>query len=182
MPPPPQRQMPQGMPPGMGQGMPPGMGQGMPQGPPPQMGMAGGGSVRGYAGPTGSLVGDPSVMTSLDRQFQGFMLPDAEEKRYIALVRQEAINRGMDPDRAVAQIMQDRNGRSRGLSPTVSPPNEAVVPPIDGAVVPSPGEAVVPSIDAGRRRKPAIADVLKTYRGGVPPGGPSVIWDQILEN
>ena len=168
MPPPPQRQMPQGMPPGMGQGM--------PQGPPPQMGMAGGGSVRGYAGPTGSRVGDPSVVTRLDRQFQGFTLPDAEEKRYIALVRQDAINRGMDPDLAVAQIMQDRNGRSRGLSPTVSPPNEAVVPPIDGAVVPSPGEAVVPSIDAGRRRKPAVADVVKTYRGN-PPSEPSVIWD-----
>ena len=42
---PPRRPMPQGMP----QGMPPGMGQGMPQGPPPRMGMARGGSVRGYA-------------------------------------------------------------------------------------------------------------------------------------
>ena len=42
---PPRRPMPQGMP----QEMPPGMGQGMPQGPPPRMGMARGGSVRGYA-------------------------------------------------------------------------------------------------------------------------------------
>ena len=49
---PPRRPMPQGMP----QGMPPGMGQGMPQGPPPQMGMARGGLVRGYAGSDGSHV------------------------------------------------------------------------------------------------------------------------------
>lgn len=117
MPPPPQRQMPQGMPPGMSQGMPPGMGQGMPQGPPPQMGMAGGGSVRGYAGPTGSRVGDPKVMASLDTQYQDLLNLDAEKQRYVALVRQEAINRGMDPDRAVAQIMQESGFNPNAISP-----------------------------------------------------------------
>lgn len=85
----PQASMPQ---PQMSPQMP--MGQ-PPQQMPPQM-MASGGSV-----------GDPKVMASLDSQYQDLLNLDAEKQRYIALVREEAIRRGMDPDRAVAQIMQE---------------------------------------------------------------------------
>jgi|TARA_R110001632_G_scaffold6163_4_gene25013 hypothetical protein len=95
----PQAPMPQPqMPPQMAMGQPP-------QQMPPQM-MASGGRV-GFAGPGGSYVGDPQVMASLDSQYQALQNLDPEKQRYVALVREAAIANGMDPDRAVAQIMQE---------------------------------------------------------------------------
>ena len=119
------------MPPQMAQGMPPqmpqrqqGIGSMMPQAPmpqpqmPPQMPM---GQPPQQMPPqmmaSGGSVGDPKVMASLDSQYQSLLNLDAEKQRYVALVREEAIRRGMDPDRAVAQIMQESRFDPNAISP-----------------------------------------------------------------